>query len=148
MQIVLGILIGAVLGGIALFLATRRSQSFLMLQQQLQAIDKRLDEKLGESGRMMQNQFGQSTKIIRDVTEELAKLGETNKQVMGFTEQLQRLQDILKNPKQHGILGEYQLETLLQNVFAPGMFKMQYPFKDGMIVDAVIFVKDKLIPID
>lgn len=148
MQIVLGILIGVGIGGIAFFLATRRSQSFLMLQQQLQAIDKRLDEKLGESGRMMQNQFGQSTKIIRDVTEELAKLGETNKQVMGFTEQLQRLQDILKNPKQRGILGEYQLETLLQNVFTPGMFKMQYPFRDGTIVDAAIFVKDKIIPID
>ncbi|MDP2676592.1 MAG: DNA recombination protein RmuC [bacterium] len=148
MQIVLGILIGVAIGGVAIFLATRRSQSFLMLQQQLQAIDKRLDERLGESGRMMQNQFGESARIIKDVTEELAKLGETNRQVVGFTEQLQRLQDILKNPKQRGILGEYQLETLLQNVFPPGMFKMQYPFKDGTIVDAAIFVKDKIIPID
>lgn len=148
MQIVLGILIGAVLGGIAIFLATRKSQSFLMLQQQLHTIDKRLDEKLGESGRMMQSQFGESARIIRDVTERLTKLDETNRQVMGFTDQLQRLQDILKNPKQRGIFGEYQLETLLQNVFPPGVFKMQYPFKDGTIVDAVIFVKDKIIPID
>lgn len=148
MQIVLGILIGAALGGIAIFLATRKSQSFLMLQQQLHAIDKRLDEKLGESGRMMQSQFGESARIIRDVTERLTKLDETNRHVMGFTDQLQRLQDILKNPKQRGIFGEYQLETLLQNVFPPGMFKMQYPFKDGTIVDAVIFVKDKIIPID
>ncbi|MBI4114633.1 MAG: DNA recombination protein RmuC [Candidatus Niyogibacteria bacterium] len=148
MQIVLGILIGVVLGGISIYLATRKSQSFLMLQQQLHAIDKRLDEKLGESGRMMQNQFGESARIIRDVTERLTKLDETNKQVLGFGEQLQQFQDILKNPKQRGTFGEYQLETLLQNIFPPKMFKMQYEFRDGIVLDASILVKYKIIPID
>jgi len=68
--------------------------------------------------------------------------------VVSFADQLKNLEDILKNPKQRGILGEYYLETLLKNVFPPGMYQMQYPFKDGVIVDAVIFVKDKIIPID
>lgn len=54
----------------------------------------------------------------------------------------------LKNPKQRGILGEYFLETLLKNVFPPGKYQMQYPFKNGDIVDAVIFYQDKIIPID
>jgi DNA recombination protein RmuC len=58
------------------------------------------------------------------------------------------LQDILKNPKQRGILGEYYLETLLKNVMPPGSYQMQYPFPDGTIVDAAVFVKDKVIPID
>ncbi|OHA59267.1 MAG: hypothetical protein A2370_01815, partial [Candidatus Vogelbacteria bacterium RIFOXYB1_FULL_42_16] len=88
------------------------------------------------------------SKIIRDVTERLTKLDETNRQVVGFADQLQSLQDILKNPKQRGILGEYYLETLLKNVLPPGSFQMQYPFADGTIVDAVVFVKDKIIPID
>jgi len=61
---------------------------------------------------------------------------------------LENLQDILKNPKQRGILGEYYLEAVLKNVLPPGVFQMQYEFKDGDIVDAVIFVKDKIIPID
>ncbi|KKT09298.1 MAG: hypothetical protein UV88_C0012G0005 [Parcubacteria group bacterium GW2011_GWA1_43_21] len=65
-----------------------------------------------------------------------------------LADQLQSLQDILKNPKQRGILGEYYLETLLKNVLPPGSFQMQYPFADGTIVDAVVFVKDKIIPID
>jgi DNA recombination protein RmuC len=65
-----------------------------------------------------------------------------------MTEQLQNLQDILKNPKQRGILGEYYLETLLKNVMPPGSYEMQYGFPDGTIVDAAVFVKDKIIPID
>jgi DNA recombination protein RmuC len=76
------------------------------------------------------------------------KLEEGNKQILSFADQLQNLQDILKNPKQRGILGEYYLETLLKNVLAPGQFQMQYPFKNGEIVDAAVFVKDKIIPID
>jgi DNA recombination protein RmuC len=82
------------------------------------------------------------------VTERLTRLDETNKQVISFADQLQSLQDILKNPKQRGILGEYYLETVLKNVLPPGSYQMQYPFPDGTIVDAVVFVKDKIIPID
>jgi DNA recombination protein RmuC len=68
--------------------------------------------------------------------------------VVNFSSQLQNLQDILKNPKQRGVLGEYYLEETLKNVLPPNSYRMQYPFKDGSIVDAVVFVKDKIIPID
>jgi len=61
---------------------------------------------------------------------------------------LQSLENILKNPKQRGILGEYYLETVLKNVLPPGSYQMQYEFPDKTIVDAVVFVKDKIIPID
>ncbi|MBU2101216.1 DNA recombination protein RmuC, partial [Patescibacteria group bacterium] len=50
--------------------------------------------------------------------------------------------------KQRGVLGEYRLETLLKNVFSPKEYKMQYGFKNGDIVDAVIFVGEKIIPVD
>lgn len=120
----------------------------LLLQNQINEITRTLDERLSESNRMFQNQFGTSTRITQEVIERLTKLDETNKQVVGFTDQLKNLQDILKNPKQRGILGEYYLEVLLKNIFPPGIYKMQYAFRDGMVVDAVIFVKDKIIPID
>ena len=111
-----------------------------------------LDKKIGESNRFVHDavktQFSESSKLIKDVTEGLTKLDETNKQVISFADQLQNLQDVLKNPKQRGILGEYYLETLLKNVLSPGSFQMQYPFKDGTIVDAAVFVKDKIIPVD
>jgi DNA recombination protein RmuC len=98
--------------------------------------------------RTIQNISSQSSKLISDITEKLTKLDDTNKQVINFSAQLQNLQDILKNPKQRGILGEYFLEETLKNVLPPGSYKMQYKFKDGSIVDAVVFVKEKIIPVD
>lgn len=129
--------------------ATRQDQSpFLLIQNQINEITRTLDQRLSESSRIFQQQFGTSAKIIQEVTERLTKLDETTRQVVSFADQLRNLEDILKNPKQRGILGEYYLETLLKNVFPPGMYQMQYSFSDGTIVDAVIFVKDKIIPID
>jgi DNA recombination protein RmuC len=120
----------------------------VMLQNQLQEIRQTLDIKLGDSTKMMHAQTSESSKIMRDLIERLVKLEETNKQVVGFAGQLQSLENILKNPKQRGVLGEYYLETLLKNVLPPKGYQMQYQFKNGEAVDAVVFVKDKIIPID
>ena len=105
-------------------------------------------EQFGQTTRLIQGISGQSAKIIAEVTEKLTKLDETNKQVITFSGQLQNLQDILKNPKQRGILGEYYLETVLKNVLPPGSYQMQYSFSDKVIVDAVVFVDKRIIPID
>jgi DNA recombination protein RmuC len=124
------------------------SDGFLLLQQRLEDMNKTVDQKMGDSTKMMQQQFGQSAKIIQDVTEKLTKLDETNKQVLEFSDQLNKLQDTLSNPKQRGIFGEYQLEMLLKNSFQPNQYEMQYKFKDGVIVDSVLFLGEKIIPID
>ena len=118
-------------------------------------IDKKLSEthhasrqQMNQTIRTVQGITGQSAKLIGDVTEKLAKLDETNRQVINFSAQLQNLQDILKNPKQRGVLGEYFLEETLKTVLPPNAYKMQYGFKDGVIVDAAIFLQNKIIPID
>jgi len=132
---------------------------FVMLQNQIQDLSRMMDQKISDTNKSMnetqtnlhktiQDQFGQSVKIITDVTERLTKLDETNRQVVGVAEQLQGLENVLKNPKHRGVLGEYYLENVLKNVMAPGGYEMQYKFQDGDIVDAVVFVKDKIIPID
>jgi len=108
----------------------------------------RLDRSTATVQESVRTQLSESFRIIKDVTEGLTKLDETNKQVVSFADQLQNLQDILKNPKQRGILGEYYLETVLQNVMPPGSFQMQYTFKNGEIVDAVVFIKERIVPID
>jgi DNA recombination protein RmuC len=134
-----------------LFFRSRKkddSQGLVLIQNQINEIRQTLDQRLGESTKLMQSQFSESAKIIRDVTERLVKLDETNKQVVNFADQLKSLQDILKNPKQRGVLGEYYLETVLKNVLPPESYKMQYEFKDGVIVDAVIFLDKRIIPID
>lgn len=145
------------------------------LSSQNEELRKVMDAKLSEAYKTTQDQFGktagmmqgatkeanklmaemheQSRKVISEVSEKLVKLDETNKQVVNFSSQLQNLQDILKNPKQRGVLGEYFLEETLKNVLPPNSYEMQYKLgksKDGgdLIVDAVVKVKDKLIPVD
>ncbi len=118
------------------------------MQDQLDKMTRQLAEHQKGSLDTLQKQFGQSAKIIEEVTKKLTKLDETNKQVVGFAEQMKSLENILKNPKQRGILGEYLLESLLANAFSPNMYQMQYKFKNGDLVDAVIFFNKKIIPID
>ncbi len=123
-----------------------------LLLTQINELSRTVNDKLGESQKevseTIRHQTSQSQSIIRDITERLTRLDEQNKKVISFTDQLKNLQDILKNPKQRGVLGEYYLETLLKNTMPPGSYQMQYTFPDGDIVDAVVFVKDKIIPID
>lgn len=123
-----------------------------LLLSQINELTRTVDQKLGESqkeiNQSMRYQSSETSRIIADITEKITRLDETNKQVVSFADQLKNLQDILKNPKQRGILGEYYLETLLKNVMPPGTYQMQYPFPDGTIVDAAVFVKDKVIPVD
>ncbi len=87
-------------------------------------------------------------KVVRDVISQLEKMHADHQNVIDLKGQLGKLTNVLSNPKQRGILGEYFLETLLKNIFQPGQYKCQYKFKDGEIVDAVVFVRDKIIPID
>jgi DNA recombination protein RmuC len=111
------------------------------LQQQLM-------ERMDKSSAQMQKQFAQSADIIKDVTQKLTALEKTNQQVGDIAGELKLLQNVLQNPKQRGNLGEIYLESVLENVLPPGIFQMQYGFKNGEIVDAVIFVDKKVIPID
>src|SRR5690349_11120586 len=126
----------------------RDTQSFALLQNQMAQLQKEMGDRMGETHQAVRQSFAASTGVVRDVTERITRMEETNKQVLDVTSQLQHLQDMLKNPKQRGILGEYYLETLLKNVLPPGGYQMQYGFKDGEIVDAVVFVKDKIVPVD
>jgi DNA recombination protein RmuC len=137
--------------------------AMLLLQQQLHDLSRTLDRRLHDANKTMQEgsraQFKESRELIQEINREVneqlrnvvkgvTEVGESSKQVFQVADQLKELQNILKNPKQRGVLGEYYLETVLQNVLPPESFKMQYAFSDGNIVDAVVFVKGKVIPID
>ncbi|MDD5051027.1 MAG: DNA recombination protein RmuC [Candidatus Pacebacteria bacterium] len=121
---------------------------FKLLLEQMNELSRTVHDVNKTVDAKMTTQFTESQRLIKDITRELTEVKETGKQVISFADQLQNLQDILKNPKQRGILGEYYLETLLKNVMPPGSYQMQYKFPDETIVDAVVFVKDKIIPID
>ena len=112
-------------------------------------VTQRLDKNNASMQTSVQRQLSESARLITDVTQRLTKLDETNRRVVDVADELKTLQNVLQNPKQRGVFGEYYLQTVLDNVLPPGRFKMQYKFNDGEIVDAVIFLeKGQILPID
>jgi DNA recombination protein RmuC len=124
-----------------------------LIKQDLQGINQTLNDRLDKSNASMNEaisrQFNASSRLIGEVTSNLTELKESNKRVMSITEELKLLQNTLQNPKQRGVLGEYFLQTVLENVLPPDQFELQYRFKDGEIVDAIIRLDRGLIlPVD
>lgn len=111
-------------------------------------INKKLQQSQVHMSASMQKQFEGSAKIIADVTNRLTKLDETNQRVVNVADELKSLQNVLQNPKQRGVLGEFYLEQILQNLLPPSSYSLQHKIDDGLIVDAVIRLDDKTLPID
>ena len=123
------------------------------LTRNIQGLQQTLGEKVDTGNHAMQTnmqkQLSESAKLISDVTKQLTKLDETNRRVVDVADELKTLQTVWQNPKQRGVFGEYYLKSVLENVLPPNNFQMQYKFKNGEIVDAVIFLdKNKILPID
>ncbi|MFO0920182.1 MAG: DNA recombination protein RmuC [Candidatus Saccharimonadales bacterium] len=127
-------------------------QDMLKLQEGLNDLNSglkdHLTERLDKSNDQMVKQYEASAKIIRDVTQKLTELDKTNKQVGDIASELKTLQNVLQNPKQRGGVGEFYLQTVLENVLPPGVFELQYAFKDGEKVDAIIKLDKKILPVD
>ncbi|MBL7022381.1 DNA recombination protein RmuC [Patescibacteria group bacterium] len=125
-----------------------QDNALLMLQNQLNEMRNSLETGLGDSSKALQAQFSETHKIVKNVTEELSKVSNTNEKVVGFTDQLKNLEKVLTNSKTRGSLGESNLELILSNILPPQSYEMQYRFKSGEAVDAVVKIKDKILPID
>ena len=171
MEILLIVLMGVVIAGFAviIFILNQKlsnqnnDQATSLLKTDLDNLNKgvnelqkslneNINEKLSKSqnevNASIQRQFAQSAKIIADVNQRLTKLDETNRRVVDVADELKTLQNVLQNPKQRGGVGEYYLQSVLENVLPPGNFKIQYAFKDGEIVDAAVFIDKKILPVD
>lgn len=155
--IVLAVLVAA-LAGVVVWQNLRpknQSDAALLLKADLSEINKgmtglrdALTNQLGSNNKQMQAQFAASAKIIADVTQKLTELDRTNKSVGDVASELKTLQNVLQNPKQRGVLGEYYLDQILKNLLPPGTYELQYKMGTGMTVDAVVKLDDKLLPID
>jgi DNA recombination protein RmuC len=176
--ILIGLLVGAAIAVVlVLFLrkqntvqAEPQNDALLLIQNQIGNFQSQLsdfmrtvDAKVGSSNKEMQQavhmQFSESQKLIREINEqvernlsnvakEMTAANETSKQVLTIADQLQNLEKVLKHQKQRGNLGEAALELILSNILPPNAYKLQYQFKNGETVDAVILTKDGMIPVD
>lgn len=123
------------------------------LTRSISALQQVMGDKLERNNAAMQSgmskQLSESAKLITEVTQRLAKLDDTNKRVVDVADELKTLQNVLQNPKQRGVFGEFYLQSVLDNVLSTGQYQMQYRFKDGEIADAVIFLDEgQMLPVD
>ena len=119
------------------------------LRENSDLLREKVDEKLDKTQNSMAIQLESSRKIVAEISEKMKGLDDTNKRVVSVADELKTLQNVLQNPKQRGVFGEYYLNSVLENILAPNQWQAQYKFRDGEIVDAVIFLaKGKILPID
>jgi DNA recombination protein RmuC len=155
--IVLGVLVLALLAvvlrrpadqGNALLLKADMTELNKTVGELKDGLQKQLSDQLGASNKQLASQSAASIRILQEVTEKLTKLEGTNKNVGDIASELKSLQNVLQNPKQRGVLGEYYLEQILKNVLPPGAYELQYKLAEGLIVDAAIILDDKVLPVD
>ena len=162
--VVILLFLAVFIGGAAVFWVTRlqsKKQSgvdFLKadvteLTRTVSQLQESLGEKLERNSvhmqSSMQRQLAESMKLVHTVSDRLAKLDETNRRVVDVASDLKTLQNVLQNPKQRGVFGEYYLESVLSNILPVKNFKMQYGFKGNIIADAVIILdKGRLLSVD
>jgi len=125
------------------------------LQQQLEGLKAAQDDtkdKLQQSLLDGQTNISRSMQAGQEVLDRLNKqIGElqgTNKQMMQIGTEVRRLEDILSSPKLRGQMGEWSLENLLSQILPKDSYKLQYTFKDGKMVDALIKLTDFSVPVD
>ncbi len=174
-EIILFIIIIA-LTSIIIFLVTKKQDnsnnqnSLKLIQDHIFSLNKTLDTRISETNRTLDKKLSESSKLLSDnmtktfatssqinkdankqiesITKKLTELWETNKQIKDIWWQLAWLENILKNPKQRWNLWEYFLKELLENVFSPEQYSLQYGIDWVWIVDAALFIWKKIIPID
>jgi DNA recombination protein RmuC len=158
------VILGAIVIALALLLwrsqqSPKNDSASLLIKQDLteitrsmgelkESLSQKIDLRLDKSQQSMGKQLEASAKLIKDVTEHLTRLDETNKRVVNVADELKQLQNVLQNPKQRGVLGEFYLEQILQNQLPPGSYELQYRLGEGLVVDAVIKLDGKVLPVD
>ncbi len=100
-----------------------------------------IQARLNEANQTVNTRLGQAAKLFTDISKGLGSVSE-------FSQQLSNLRDVFQSPKLRGNIGEEILKGLLEQVLPQQQYAMQFKFKEGQVVDAIIKTKQGLIPID
>lgn len=126
-----------------------------MLTQQLESLKAAQDktsenlQKSLQTGQATLTQSLQSSQqVLGRLNTQIGELQGTNKQMLQLGVDVRRLEDILSSPKLRGQMGEWSLENLLAQILPKDSYRLQYPFKDGRVVDAAIQLQNFLVPVD
>jgi DNA recombination protein RmuC len=136
-------------------LAELRTESATQLATRTADVDRRLeaftsavDRRISEFDQRVDRRLESSTRTATEIHQQLGKLGETSTQMLDRANDLRKLEQALRPPKARGGFGELLLANLLADTFPGDKFELQYGFKGGERVDAVIRLDRALVPID
>jgi len=140
-------------------MATSQAQSAGKVDAIGQSVTQRLDnvsKALQDGVKDSANISAQSQTAVRDeiknsreMMERIQKqLGEVQLAGRQMSQTAQTLETILGGAKSRGTLGEVTLERLLEDALPKERYQRQYRFSSGEAADVVIFLRDKMLPID
>jgi DNA recombination protein RmuC len=124
-------------------LAERSSE----VDRRLQGVIETMDRRLSELDTKVDRRLATASQTTSQIHERLGKVDEATAQMLERAKDLARLEQALRPPKARGGFGELLLENLLRDRIPRSAYQMQYGFKSGERVDAVISV-EKLVPVD
>jgi DNA recombination protein RmuC len=124
------------------------SQSFFLLQQRIGQVEEQVKQGLAEENKVVSNKFEDSLKVIGDIKKTIGSLEETNKQMLSIGKDIASIQDLLRPPQIRGGIGEMTLINILGELLPRQSFEEQYRFRSGVIVDAIIKIGSRILPID
>lgn len=127
-----------------------------------QSVDRRFDElrravetrvgsveqRLADGQQSVVDHLGRSGQVMRELGERLGRLHEASQKIEKLAGEVTRLEDLLKPPKLRGTLGEMFLEQALAQALPPGGYATQHPLGEGTVVDAVVFIQERVVAID
>lgn len=121
-------------------------------QQDIKELQKTLAESLQQSSQNLTDTLLKSSHSLNQRLDKAAEvIGALKKEAGEFSEiskSMRDLQAFLQSPKLRGNIGEQVLTDLISQIFPKKSFHLQYKFKSGHKVDAVIRTDAGILPID
>lgn len=103
---------------------------------------------LGATEQQLVTQTGATQRTLTDLSRQLGALGEQSQRVGELAKDIGSLHDLLRAPKARGGFGELMLERLLQDCLPASAYEIQYTYRDGSRVDAIVRYGGRIVPID
>jgi DNA recombination protein RmuC len=130
-------------------------QALLLLQQHVEALRRQVQDQQQVMTQHLQTITGQvsnrldtTSRLVGEVNRSLGTLSKATEQIYQVGKNVAALQDILQSPKLRGNLGELLLQDMLSQVLPAAFYRIQHRFRSGDIVDAVILLGNRQVPVD